>query len=557
MTAADGVVPILGGTAGPLLGLAGPLLGLAGPVLGTAVPLEAVLALAVIGLLGLLGSIGSAGAGARRAGGGSSILRSGWRAGAWFTVGARRGADGDEAHEARWATRRDLGPMVLRHPQPGRVVVGRVGRLLVAAEPGSSVLVVGPTQSQKTSGVAIPAILEWPGPVVAASVKADLARHSVGWRSGLGRVWVYDPAMVVSDALATAGAEPVHWTPVDAASTWSGARRAAASLVDSARRGESPMSDGDFWYASAAKLVGPLLHAAAVSGAGITEVLRWLDDQDTDTPAAALSAAAAFPALQAARACWGRDARQRSAVYATAESVLEAYADLPSPSDGWSRGWSGVAEAPRFEPDRLLAGTDTLYLCAPAHHQRRLRPLFTTLVAQVLDAAMDQAERTGRGLDPPLLVIVDEAANIAPLPDLDVLAATASGHGIQLLTVWQDLAQITARYGPRAGTVVNNHRTKLFLSGIADPATLDHAAALVGEHEAQHQTTTVDRQGRASATWAPSRHRLLAPDTLRRLPPGHGVVVSGHRQPCRVRLRTWFADPYLRQRGRTGTGSLS
>lgn len=510
---------------------------------GVVVPIETVLALVVIGVLALVGSAGTDHLGPRRGAASSSSSPRDRLAGGWFAAGSARRAQRFEGRAARWATRRDLGPMALHQPSPGQVVVGRAGRILVAAEAGSSVLVVGPTQSQKTSGVAIPAILEWPGPVVAASVKADLARHSIRWRSGLGRVWAYDPAMVVSDALVGAGAEAVHWTPVDAASTWSGARRAAASLVESARSGASPMTDGDFWYASAAKLLGPLLHAAAVSGANITEVVRWLDDQDVQTPAGALEAAGALPALQAARACWGRDARQRSALYATAESVLEAYGDLPASTGGWS-GTGGL----HFEPAALLEGSATLYLCAPAHHQRRLRPLFTTLVAQVLDAAMDQAERAGRRLDPPLLVVLDEAANIAPLPDLDVLAATASGHGIQLLTIWQDLAQVSARYGARAGTVVNNHRTKVFLSGIADPATLDHAAALVGEQWADQRTTTVDRQGRASASSSPSRQRLLAPDMLRRLPPGHGVVVSGHRQPCHVRLRTWFADPELRRR---------
>jgi hypothetical protein len=76
-------------------------------------------------------------------------------------------------------------------------------------------------------------------------------------------------------------------------------------------------------------------------------------------------------------------------------------------------------------------------------------------------------------LEPPLLVVLDEAAHIAPLPELDGLAATCASHGIQLVTVWQDLAQVRARYGSRAPTVLNNHRAKVFLPGIADPDTLD------------------------------------------------------------------------------------
>ena len=60
-------------------------------------------------------------------------------------------------------------------PQPGRLILGRHGRRLIAAEDRASVVVVGPsTVSLKTTGFAIPALLEWEGPVVATSVKSDL-----------------------------------------------------------------------------------------------------------------------------------------------------------------------------------------------------------------------------------------------------------------------------------------------------------------------------------------------------------------------------------------------
>jgi type IV secretion system protein VirD4 len=190
-----------------------------------------------------------------------------------------------------------------------------------------------------------------------------------------------------------------------------------------------------------------------------------------------------------------------------------------------------------------------LYLCAPAHEQRRLRPLFSALVTRVIEAAYDGAARQGGPLHRPLLVVLDEAANVAPLADLDVLASTAAGHGIQLVTVWQDLAQLTARYGSRAGTVVNNHRAKLFLSGIADPATLEHASTLIGEAEQPLSSTTVDRGRSAGSTTVSATHRRLAPaDALRRLAPGTGVLISGHLPPARVTLRPWYRDRELRSR---------
>jgi type IV secretory pathway TraG/TraD family ATPase VirD4 len=204
-----------------------------------------------------------------------------------------------------------------------------------------------------------------------------------------------------------------------------------------------------------------------------------------------------------------------------------------------------------------LDDTHTLYLCAPAHDQRRLRPLFATLVTQVIEAAYRRASRRGAALDPPLLVVLDEAANVAPLAELDVLASTAAGHGVQLVTVWQDFAQLQARYGTRSGSLVNNHRVKVFLSGIADPGTLQHASSLIGDTETRSRATTVDRRGDVSLTDSPLSRPLAAPDLLRRVPPGDAVVVSGHLPPIRMALRTWCDDEALRGRAEHGLSSVT
>ena len=92
------------------------------------------------------------------------------------------------------------------------------------------------------------------------------------------------------------------------------------------------------------------------------------------------------------------------------------------------------------------------------------------MVREVLDAAFERAAATGRPLDPPLLVVLDEAASVAPLGDLDRVVATAAGHGVQLVTIWQDLAQVESRYGGRWATVVNNHRAKLVCWGSLIPS---------------------------------------------------------------------------------------
>ncbi len=435
---------------------------------------------------------------------------------------------------AHWASGADVAG--LARPGPARLRLGehrsRTRVRTLWTEPAQSVAVIGPTQSGKTSSIAVPAILGWQGPVVATSVKSDLLAHTEAWRSSRGVVWCFDPA-------SSTGRASCGWSPLGAARTWNGARRVAKDLTELAQSAPSN-AEGEFWYATAAKLLAPLLFAASNSGRSLRDVARWVDLQEVDEVLDALESAGVKEALWAAAAAFGREERQRSSVFTTAETVLDPLVHGPA------------GDGPEVDPERLLEGDHTLYLCAPAHDQRALRGVFVALVKQVLDAAFVRAAQRGP-LEPPLLVVLDEAANIAPVGELDVLAATCAGHGIQLVTVWQDLAQIHARYGTRAPTVLNNHRAKLFLSGIAEPSTLEHASALVGEREVPVPSYGVDGAARASASGSTAWRRLLPPEALRQLPKGSGVLVYGERPPIRLRLAPWWEDRRLAGRARVET----
>jgi type IV secretion system protein VirD4 len=425
-----------------------------------------------------------------------------------------------------------VGDLVVRTPEPppdGRLVLGRAGRRVVAAERSQSVIVFGPTQSHKTTGFAVPAILGWEGPVVAASVKGDLLEHTIAHRRTVGEVACFDPT-------GSSGQPASVWSPLPASRTWPGARRAAATLTEVGRAQVGGMSDGDFWYATASRLLAPLLFAAATADRDMTDVVHWVETGEEEEVLDLLRRAGVPEAVDAAWSAFAKEERQRSSIVTTLETLLEPFAGAAT---------CGGAD---LDPVGLLAGSGTLYLCAPAHDQRRLTPLFVGVLRAVLDNAYDRVARTGRPLDPPLLLVLDEAANIAPIPDLDALAATAAGHGIQLVTVWHDLAQITARFGPRATTVVNNHRAKLFLSGISDPATLDYASHLIGDEEVHLPATTSGGRSGPSTTRSPATRRLAPPDALRRIAPGHAVLVYRDLPPVRLTLRTWFDDPWLRGR---------
>jgi type IV secretion system protein VirD4 len=419
-----------------------------------------------------------------------------------------------------------------------RIVLGTHAGHLLAAESRHSVMVVGPTQSGKTSGLAIPAILEWSGPLLATSVKADLLRATFEWRRSLGEVKYYDPTGSVGSV--AEGSWASGWSPLARATTWPGARRIASALCSVARAGDGGMEDAGFWYANAEKLLAPLLFAAATAGASMADVVRWLDEEETTEVLLALELAGVPEALRAARVSLGREERQRASVYATAETVVAAFADPAV---------AASAESCEIDPAGLVGGScGSLFCCAPAREQERLAPVFTAIVREVLDAAFERSAATGRPLDPPLLVVLDEAASVAPLADLDRVVATAAGHGVQLLTVWQDLAQVESRYGGRWATVVNNHRAKLVCSGIADPVTLQHVSGLLGDEERAEQSWTIGDDGRHSRTEAVTVRALAPAGWLRQLPPGEAVLVYGSFPPARIALRPFFDDRELSSR---------
>ena len=435
---------------------------------------------------------------------------------------------------ARWATRRDVRGLRVRHGGGGRLVLGRVGGRLIATEARHSVLVLGPTQSGKTTGLAIPALLEWDGPVLATSVKGDLVAHTRAHRSESGRTWVFDPT-------GTAGVGPTSgWSPLQEAATWHGAQRMASWLVE-ATPSRGGLSEGAFWFAAAAKLLAPLLLAAAGAGRTMADVVRWTNLQEAEEVERLLGEAGELEAGVALFASIARDERIKSSIYTTLETVLAPYED---PAVAHS------ADAADIDPATLLEGRHTLFLCGPAHEQARVQGVFVALVASVVHAAATRAQRQGHPLDPPLLLVLDEAANIAPLRDLDTLASTAAGLGIQLVTVCQDLAQLAARYGTeRARTIANNHRAKVILSGIADVGTLDTLSGLAGERAVREQTFTADlRDGRRTTSSSVAYRRLAPADELRRIRPGEGVLVYGYLPPVRLTLRPWYRDRGLGRR---------
>jgi type IV secretion system protein VirD4 len=443
---------------------------------------------------------------------------------------------------ARWARPGDLRALTVQRPTARRVTLGRVGGRLVAAEDLHSALVIAPTGTGKTAGLAVPAILEWQGPVVACSVTTDLVRDTFMRRNAVGEVKVFDPDAV-------SGLPRSTWSPLRGASDWRGARDQARRLISAAYSARGA-AETDVLAQQAVRYLAPLLLAASRDGRTMGDVLLWVQTGEQQAVVNALGGEELAPAdleddLRAGRAALdsvrGGTEMQQSSVRATVEEAIDAYGEPTVLASAYGS---------EISPTWLLDGSNTLYLYGTARAQERLRPLFVTLLDEIVAEVHERSARTGRPIDPPLLLVLDAAASAATPPDLAQIAANGRGQGLQLVTVLQDLQQADRRWRGEAETIVNNHRAKVIGTGVSDTRTVDYVSRLLGEEQVRQVSLGMTRSGDSgsrSRTQSTAWRTLAPANVLREGDDGTAILVYGNLPPARLELRPWFRDESLRE----------
>jgi type IV secretion system protein VirD4 len=470
-------------------------------------------------------------------------------AAAWLTVWLwqrhrQNGARKESASGARWAAGGDLDRLRRRRRVRSAVSFGaRVlglslgyehGRRLLRAEDRHAVVVFGPTQSGKSAGIAVPNILEWAGPAIVVSIKPDLLDATLAARADRGEVLIYDPFDLWHGRSHT-------WSPLASSRTWNGALETVQRLASAGQTDTSTVKGGSFWSQAAEQRLAPLLYCARRSGRTMADVVSWVygaggADLDrlmhelVDRSSGPLERGDAQHALDAHLAFAALAGETRGAIEGTAQILLSAYR---SPTVVRS------ADGEEITGERLLAGANTVYLISDARRSKLLRPILIALLSELLDHAYETANNSpGRRLAAPLLVCLDELGNAVPIPNLAEIASTAASHNIQLISIFHDIAQARERYGQQALTVINNHRARMLMSGVADMETLRYFSDLVGDEEVKQDRTERD---------SPMRRRPLAPaDELRQIKPEHALLIYGALRPAMLKLCLFFKDRRLR-----------
>ena len=442
---------------------------------------------------------------------------------------------------SRWANWMDLRALRTRAPRAGSIILGRRGPYYVATEKETSVLVIGPTRSGKTTGLVIPNLFEWDGPAIVTSTKSELVDITGAYRQSVGPVYVYDPTGEISENY-----QSVTWSPITGCENLDYAWMVAAWLCAGLQQGNNK-SDNDWahWAESGKLLIAPLLFCAASTGQhSIIDVRTWIHSFDLATPMTILQEMLADEehpensdperAIGMLMSIDQRPEKERGTVFSTVMRIFSVFNEKPV---------AASAMTSRFNPEEFLKRKGTLYLCTPRQAPERVASLFVGILMTVVTKAYGVANGMPRGrLDPELGLFLDELANVVPIEDLPSMASQGAGRGVILMSIVQDFSQLRNRYGnDKANSILNNHGCKIVLPGISDPETTEVIAKMVGKHE-YTDVQVSNNDGKTSKSYSLRQDQMATPDALRQLQDGTGIVLYRGKPPTIVRLRPWFAE---------------
>jgi hypothetical protein len=307
-------------------------------------------------------------------------------------------------------------------------------------------------------------------------------------------------------------------------------------------------------------LLAPLLHAAALAGEPLPALLSWVDRRQPSPALRVLDEAGQHVAADLLAGIVATEGREQSGIWSTASGVLAGYRSDAALASTTENGVNAV---------EFCNSRSTLYVCATGRHQGLVAPMVVGLLTEIRAAAYHEHARAegghrrpdGHAARAPVVLALDEVANIAPIPDLPFMVSEGGGQGLLTLACLQDLSQARGRWGAAAEGFLSLFGTTVVLPGIGDVRTLQALSALAGEEEvptrsvsapapASGWTAMVGRlAGRgglapavATVTVGTRRQPRLAVDGLGRGRPGMALVIDDRNRMGWVGLTPWFAS---------------
>lgn len=378
---------------------------------------------------------------------------------------------------------------------------------------------------------------DWPGPVLCLSTRTDLARYAGPRRLRRGKVQVLDWR---GEQAATLPHPRAKWSPLDGCEVPAVVLDRVKVMHETVELGRPPSEA--IWADGAIGALTAWVHAAALDGTGLPQVLRWQRRSELVEPQKILKrhhSEAGFGENLAALAESAAEQTTQSKLQSS-HAVFSALAD-PAILDGCTPDLI----APAFDIDAFLDSSDTLFVCDKGGKAKvsPLAPLTVALVNAILEKAESLAVATPAGpsrlpgrLGRPLLVVIDEVANISPLPALDQVFSQARGHGYAVAIAAQSWGQLTGLWGAETASAIwDTSAYRLIGAGLQDQdGFLTNVSKSLGEKQVWRPSVGSQSGGSASG---PSRngksesHTLMETpnykmSSLARLPEGKAILIG-------------------------------
>ena len=203
-------------------------------------------------------------------------------------------------------------------------------------------------------------------------------------------------------------------------------------------------------------------------------------------------------------------------------------------------------DLPEFDPAAFVTSSDTLYSLS-RKGAGSTAPLTSALVGQVLEAgiAAAMARPTAR-LAVPMLLVLDEAANICPLPDLPDMYSWLRKHAIMPMVFLQSPAQGVEAWGETGFKAITSQSVHIYGGNVDDRHYLEHWVALCGTAQIAHTSTSRGRGGAQPLDRLAHRTGLRRRRPRRPAPgPGPGPVPG---EPARADPQTLLVHRPARRR---------
>ena len=416
----------------------------------------------------------------------------------------------------------------------GRSSVGPVWGTECYAAHRDVIGLIAPPQTGKTALMGHH-ILDHCGAVVSTSTKTDLYLSTAAIRAVIAaghRVHLFNP-----EDLGGLGST-FRWSPVRGCEFPRTANQRAGHLVGAARSGSGGGGDDNArWDEWAVGVLAALLMSAARGGESMETVAHWVFTQKTGAEQALklLCEAAGKPApplvIDALSQVTTTEARKtRDAIFLTLRQAVGFMADPDIAAI-----CCPTADEPVFDVANFIADHGTLYILGSDDKHSGIAPLLAALTGYVFETAKHLAADYSKGrLDPPLMLALDEAALITPVP-LDRWLADAGGRGIHVIWAVQSPSQLAATWGERgADTIMNATNITMIYGGLKLDADLEAISKLCDTRLELVPDPDPDGDGPGHARF--ERVPVVPPARVRTIPQWHALLIHRATLPTLVRL---------------------